>query len=57
MPGIVPDLDDEMQQVEGLINGGALTAAEKRLMNEADFQVFKTEQTVNAIWPPLPADG
>lgn len=57
MPGIVPDLDDEMNQIEGLVNGGALTAAEKRIMNQAEFQVFKTEQTVNTNWPPLPAEG
>jgi hypothetical protein len=57
MAGIIPDLDDEMQQAEGLVNGGALTAAEKRIMNQADFQVFKTEQTVNTHWPPVPAEG
>src|SRR4051794_22440758 len=54
MPGIIPDLDDEMMQIEGLVTGGALTAGEKRIMNQADFQVFKTEQTVNADWPPVP---
>jgi len=55
MQGIIPDLDDEMQQVEGLVNGGALTPGEKRIMNQADFQVFKTEQTINAYWPPVAA--
>ncbi|MEA2482313.1 MAG: hypothetical protein QOC55_260 [Thermoleophilaceae bacterium] len=52
MPGIIPDLDDELQQVEGLLNGGALTTGEKRIMNQADFQVFRTERTVNTYWPP-----
>lgn len=56
MPGIIPDLDDEIQQAQGLVNGGALTAAEKRLMNQAQFQVFQTEQTVNATWPPVVGD-
>src|SRR4051794_17223240 len=55
MQGVIPDLDDEMQQVEGLVNGGALTSGEKRIMNQADFQVFKTEQTINAYWPPVAA--
>jgi hypothetical protein len=57
MPGIVPDLDDELQQVEGLLNGGALTPGEKRIMGQAELQVFHTEQTVNSFWPPLPAAG
>jgi hypothetical protein len=55
MPGLIPDLGDEMQQAEGLVSGGALTAAEKRLMNIADFQVFHTQQTINAHWPPVTA--
>jgi hypothetical protein len=57
MPGLIPDLDDEMQQAEGLLNGGALTPGEKRIMGLADFQVFHTEQTVNTYWPPAPAEG
>jgi hypothetical protein len=56
MPGILPDLDDEMQQIEGLLNGGALTPGEKRIMTQADFQVFRTEQTVNTYWPPVVGD-
>ena len=55
MPGVIPDLDDEMQQIEGLVSGGALTPGEKRILNQADFQVFKTEQTINTFWPPVPA--
>jgi hypothetical protein len=55
MPGVIPDLDDEMIQIEGIVNGGAVTSGEKRILNQADFQVFKTEQTVNAFWPPVPA--
>jgi hypothetical protein len=53
MPGIVPDLDDELQQTKGLLNGGALTPGEKRIIGQAEFQVFFTEQTVNANWPPV----
>ena len=55
MPGIVPDLDDELQQVGGVLQGGALTPGEKKIMNEADAQVIKTERTVNTFWPPVPA--
>jgi hypothetical protein len=52
---IVPDLDDELQQIEGLVSGGALTTGEKRIMNQADFQVFRTERTINTFWPPAAA--
>jgi hypothetical protein len=55
MPGVIPDLDDEMIQIEGIVSGGAVTSGEKRILNQADFQVFKTEQTINAYWPPVPA--
>jgi hypothetical protein len=58
MPGIVPDLDDEIQQTTGLLKGGALTPGEKRIMKLANAQVLQTENTVNTYWPPLPAaDG
>jgi hypothetical protein len=56
MPGIVPDLDDEMQAIEGQVSGGALTPGEKRILNQADFQVFRTEQTINTYWPPVVGD-
>jgi hypothetical protein len=57
MPGVVPDLDDEMQQIEGLLEGGALTPGEKRILGQAEFQIFKTEQKVNNYWPPVVGDG
>jgi hypothetical protein len=56
MPGIVPDLDDELQQINGLVSGGALTPGEKRIMGQAELQVFHTEQTVNSFWPPVVGD-
>jgi hypothetical protein len=57
MPEVVPDLVDEMQQIEGLVDGGALTPGEKRILGQAEFQVFKTEQKVNTYWPPVVGDG
>jgi hypothetical protein len=55
MQGMLPDLDDELMQIEGLIAGGALTPGEKRIMNMADVQVIKTQRKINQYWPPLPA--
>jgi hypothetical protein len=56
MPGVIPDLDDELQQVNGLLNGGALTPGEKHIMGQAGVQVSSTEQTINTYWPPVVGD-
>jgi hypothetical protein len=57
MPGLVPDLDDELLQTRDLSKGGALTANEKRLVLLARDQIGQTEANVNAWWPPVPAAG
>jgi hypothetical protein len=57
MPGVVPDLDDELLQSRDLSRGGALTAAEKRIVLLARDQIGQTEDTVNSFWPPAPAAG
>ena len=56
MPGVVPDLDDELGQVRGLVRGGALTPGEKRILGLAKSQILETKDQVNTWWPPLPAD-
>ena len=56
MPGILPDLDDELAQTKGLVRGGALTPGEKRIMGQARAQTLETKDQVNAWWPQLPAD-
>jgi hypothetical protein len=55
MPGIVPDLDDELRQIKALLRGGALTPGEKRIMGQARAQVLETKDQINTWWPPLPA--
>jgi hypothetical protein len=58
MPGIVPDLDDELGQIRGILRGGALTPGEKRILNLAKSQDLETKDQVNTWWPPLPVgDG
>jgi hypothetical protein len=57
MPGLVPQMDDEAQQISGLEDGGALVPKAKSLLNDALLQITKAERKVNAYWPPLPADG
>jgi hypothetical protein len=56
MPGVIPDLDDELGQTKGLLRGGALTTGEKRIMGQARAQVLETKDQINTWWPPLPAD-
>jgi hypothetical protein len=57
MPGVVPDLDDELGQIRGLVRGGALTSGEKRVMGLAKSQVLETKDQVNTWWPPVVGDG
>jgi hypothetical protein len=58
MPGVVPDLDDELAQTKGLLRGGALTPGEKRIMGQARAQVLEAKDQINTWWPPVPVgDG
>jgi hypothetical protein len=52
MPGIVVDLDDELEQGNELLAGGSLTPGEKRIVRLGNAQVLQTENTVNTAWPP-----
>ena len=56
MPGVVPDLDDELAQTKGLLRGGALTPGEKRIMGQARAQVLETKDQINTWWPPVVGD-
>src|SRR4051812_16270782 len=39
MPGLVPEFDDELQQIGGLQDGGALVPKAKTLLNDAQAQI------------------
>jgi len=54
MPGLVPQFDDELQQMDAQLDGGAVVPTGKRLLGDAELQVTRTERTVNQFWPPLP---
>ena len=56
MPGVVPDLDDELAQTKGLVRGGALTPGEKRIMGQARAQVLETKDQISTWWPPVVGD-
>lgn len=57
MPGVVPDLDDELGQIRGLVRAGALTQGEKRILGLAKSQILETKDQVNTWWPPVVGDG
>jgi len=57
MPGVIPDLDDELLQSRELSRGGALTPGEKRIVLLARDQIGETEDDVNSFWPPVVGDG
>lgn len=57
MPGVIPHLDDEQQQIAGLLSDAAdLTAGGRRLLTLAQTQSLATETTINTAWPPATED-
>ena len=57
MPGLIPLIDDELQQVNGTLADPTLRAGTRHILQDALAQDTKAESTVNQFWPPLPADG
>jgi hypothetical protein len=57
MPNVLGQLDDELQAIDGTrTDAEDLTAGGRRILNKAQPQVQRTRQTVNASWPPVPAE-
>jgi hypothetical protein len=57
MPNVTPQLDDEIQQVEGTLDEPGLTGAQSSILQGADYRDIKTERTLNLFWPPIPAEA
>jgi hypothetical protein len=55
MPNVVPDVDDELQQIAGIRATIKLSPGRARLLNDAELQDRRTETTLNTYWPPVPA--
>jgi hypothetical protein len=55
MPNVVPDVDDELQQIAGIRATITLSPGRARLLNDAELQDRRTESTLNTYWPPVPA--
>jgi hypothetical protein len=58
MPNLIPQFDDEMQEMAGTIaiNPG-LSAKTQRTLTSWSNSVAATELRVNTFWPPVPAAG
>jgi hypothetical protein len=55
MPSVVPDIDDELQQIAGIRGTIKLSPGRARLLNDAELQDRRSESTLNTYWPPVPA--
>lgn len=55
MPGVVPQVDDELQQVDGIRGTVTLSPGRKKVLDDVELQDTKTEKTLNKYWPPIPA--
>jgi hypothetical protein len=54
MPGLIPMLDDELQQQQGTLVDPTLRAGTRKVLTDAVAQDTATEATVNQFWPPAP---
>jgi glycerol-3-phosphate responsive antiterminator len=56
MPGVVPDISDEIQEIQGELANGAVVPTGKKILRDALVQDLLTTNTINTLWPPVPAD-
>lgn len=54
MQAVNPQLDDEMQFVDGMLKAG-VSSGVKKILSAAEAQDLKSEKNINKFWPPLPA--
>jgi hypothetical protein len=57
MPGVAGDIQDEIQQIQGVLADGAVVATGKKILKDAEAQDLLTQNTINTFWPPVPAAG
>jgi len=57
MPGVIPGLDDEIQQIKGLKSDAKdLRPGGTKILNSALAQTLLTELQINTYWPPVIGD-
>jgi hypothetical protein len=55
MPSVATDVQDEVQQIQGVLQDGAVVPTGKKILKDALVQDILTENTTNTLWPPVPA--
>ena len=56
MPNAIPQLNDEVQQVEGTLAEPNLTGMQTSILQGANYRDLKTDRTLNLYWPPPPPE-
>jgi hypothetical protein len=57
MPQVIPQLDDELQAIDGLRSDATgLTPAARGYLGAAGTRIARTRATVKRLWPPIPAE-
>jgi len=56
MPKVLPQLDDEMQQIDGTL-AATISSGASKVLKAAELQDVKSQKTLNQFWPPAPAEG
>jgi hypothetical protein len=55
MPGVAGDVGDEIQEIQGETANGAVVPTGKKILKDALVQDVLTQNTINTLWPPVPA--
>jgi hypothetical protein len=57
MPNVPPQLDDELEAIDGTKSESTdLTDAGRSLLDAAEAQIGQTKTVVDTNWPPIPAE-
>jgi hypothetical protein len=56
MPSVATDVADEIQQIQGVTQDGAVVPTGKKILKDALVQDVLTENTINTLWPPVVDD-
>jgi hypothetical protein len=52
MQAVLPDIDDELLQADGMRDSPTLSAGRKRVLDAVELQDTKAQRKINAYWPP-----
>jgi hypothetical protein len=56
MPGVVPQVNDELKEINGRLKMTGFTGSLRTSLLRARTRATKSRKLVNTYWPPVPAD-